>query len=498
MAGYVQDKFAFNDLVFNVGVRVDRYDANQDVLKDPYCLYPAKTVSEVTVSDLGGNQFTTPSNMGSNYVVYVNNVTNPTSIVGYRNGNTWYNSQGAQISDPTSIMPSGATPLLVDRNNQTLSASSFTQYNPQTNVMPRISFSFPISDVALFFAHYDVLTQRPTAGTDRFDPTSYLFINSIPNSTQIDNPNLLPQKTVDFELGFQQKLSNSSSLKFSAFYREMKDEIQVFNYIDAYPKSYISYSNIDFGTVKGATISYDLRRTNNIWIKANYTLQFADGTGSNATSGINLVNSGQPNLRTTMPLDFDKRHTLSCVIDYRYSEGKHYNGPVWTRKIKGSDKVKTIALLQNTGINFTFSGGSGVPYSKSAEVIPVAIEGNKVPVLQGSLNGSRLPWQFKIDARLDKDIKLKLGNKESKNRKDAYLNVYLQVLNVLNTKNIMVVYAATGNPNDDGYLSAAMYQAAINEQINVQSYREMYALNINNPSNYSLPRRIRLGASFDF
>ena len=48
MAGYVQDKFAFNDLLFNIGVRVDRYDANQDVPKDPYCLFPTKTVSEVT------------------------------------------------------------------------------------------------------------------------------------------------------------------------------------------------------------------------------------------------------------------------------------------------------------------------------------------------------------------------------------------------------------------------------------------------------------------
>lgn len=34
MAGYVMDKFTFDDIIFNVGVRVDRYDANQSVLKD--------------------------------------------------------------------------------------------------------------------------------------------------------------------------------------------------------------------------------------------------------------------------------------------------------------------------------------------------------------------------------------------------------------------------------------------------------------------------------
>ena len=37
----------------------------------------------------------------------------------------------------------------------------FDDYKPETVFMPRIAFSFPISDEAQFFAHYDVLTQRP-------------------------------------------------------------------------------------------------------------------------------------------------------------------------------------------------------------------------------------------------------------------------------------------------------------------------------------------------
>ena len=40
------DKFAFNDIVFNVGVRVDVFDANQPVLKDPYLFFNARTVKE--------------------------------------------------------------------------------------------------------------------------------------------------------------------------------------------------------------------------------------------------------------------------------------------------------------------------------------------------------------------------------------------------------------------------------------------------------------------
>ena len=46
-AGYIQDKFFFQDLIFNVGVRVDYYDGNQMVLKDPYLLYESYTVGDL-------------------------------------------------------------------------------------------------------------------------------------------------------------------------------------------------------------------------------------------------------------------------------------------------------------------------------------------------------------------------------------------------------------------------------------------------------------------
>lgn len=85
IAGYIQDKFAFKDLIFNIGVRVDRFDANQPVLKDPYLFYAAKTVSEVT--QLNGAPVSIPTGMGSGYVVYVDDANNPTSITGYRTGN---------------------------------------------------------------------------------------------------------------------------------------------------------------------------------------------------------------------------------------------------------------------------------------------------------------------------------------------------------------------------------------------------------------------------
>ena len=62
----------------------------------------------------------------------------------------------------------------------------------------------------------------------------------------------------------------------------------------------------------------------------------------------------------------------------------------------------------------------------------------------------------------------------------------------------MFVYPATGNPDDDGYLAAPEWQREINEQLDPQSYRDLYAIFINNPGNYSAPRTIRLGVIFNF
>jgi outer membrane receptor protein involved in Fe transport len=486
MAGFIQDKFAFEDLIFNVGVRVDRFDANQKVLTDPYTLYPSKTKAEV--NDLGSH----PANMGDEYVVYVDNLRTPTAIMGYRDGDTWYDAQGLVVTDPSISLDAGngVTPYLQDANNISVSSKAFSDYEPQVSVMPRISFSFPISDEALFFAHYDVLTQRPTYAL-RMSPLDYYLI-PFTGSPDINNPNLKPEKTIDYELGFQQRLSMSSSITLSAYYREIRDQIQAFRYTAAYPKTYYSYNNIDFSTVKGMTITYDMRRTSNARVRASYTLQFANGTGSNPEFAKGLIQTGQPNLRTLFPLSFDRRHAINLMLDYRFAEGKEYNGPVIRSKktdATGAEVVKTTQLLKNTGVNFTIFGGSGTPYTRSSKIVPIGSSG----IIEGSINGSRLPWQFRIDGRIDKDINVQWSEKRS-----SYLNIYVQVLNIFDAQNIMNVYAATGNPDDDGYLAAAEYQNLINTQLDPQSYRDLYSIRANSPENYSSPRQIRLGVVLNF
>ncbi len=495
MAGYLQDKFAFKDLIFNVGVRVDRFDANQKVLKDPYILYDYKTVGDLMDSERevklqNGTTVSVPENIGDDFAVYVNKVDDITSIVGYRSGSVWYNELGQEINDPTVLdKGSGISPWLVNTEQRKIDTKSFKDYDPQWSVMPRISFSFPISDEALFFAHYDVLTQRP--GNNYESIYTYYFFDQI--SGAIANPSLKPTQTIDYELGFTQKLTNSSSMTITGYYRELRNMIQLYRYTGAYPKDYTSYSNLDFGTVKGLTASYDLRRTGNVRLRASYTLQFTNATGASSTTMSSLIAAGVPNLRSTFPMPWDRRHQFNIVLDYRFGEGRDYNGPVTKREKSGK---KPINWLTNTGASLTVNGGSGTPYTAADNITsPVSASNN---ILKGSMYGSRLPWSFRLDLRVDKDINLKLGKKDGEGGRDAYMNVYFQILNLLNSKNIMGVYSATGNPDDDGYLTAPEWQREINTQRDPQAFRDLYSLYVDYRGNYSQPRQIRFGVIFNF
>ena len=481
-AGYIQDKFALDDLIFNIGLRVDRFDANQKVLKDRYSLYATKKAGR---NDDLLNETSIPSTIGSDYVVYVDDIENPSAVVGYRNGDVWYNADGLVISDPTLLAEAAGgkiAPYLKNPNdaiNGDIKMDAFEDYTPETVFMPRIAFSFPISDEAQFFAHYDVLAQRPPTG-NRLEPVDYLFMANTVGAT-LNNPNLKPEKTVDYELGFAKTLSLKSALKISAFYKELRDMIQITNTLSAFPAQYYTYGNIDFGTVKGMSVNYDLRRTNNIQLTANYTLQFADGTGSSATSGTSLVSTGQPNLRTTIPLTYDQRHAISASVDYHYGDGKDYDGPVWF----GAN------VFQNSGANLMLSAGSGTPYSRQSNITQEAAEGiNDRSTLSGNINGSRLPWQFRMNLKVNKSFLIKWNDKKSSN-----LNVYVQVQNLLDARNIISVYRATGNPEDDGYLTSSAAQNSIDAKNDAEAFRYLYSLAVNNPSNYSLPRMWRAGIS---
>lgn len=493
MAGYIMDEFVYDDISFDVGLRVSRFDANQMVLKDRFLLKPAYTVGERP--DFQGGH---PSTVGEDAVIYVDDASDPTKITGYREGSDWFNGEGEPVNDPSVVRgPTGVQPLLKEpeqeESGSKISLDAFKDYEPQVNLLPRIAFSFAVAQDAKFYAHYDVLAKRPRGNVTRMDPIDYFYIEN--RDVNLNNPNLKPEKTIDYEIGFQQKLSDRSALKISAFYREMRNMVQITRVVGAYPQSYKTYGNIDFGTVKGMTVEYDLRRRrgDNFRLRANYTLQFANGTGSDFQTQSNLINSNQPNLRTVTPLNFDQRHQFAITGDLSFLGGKNYNGPELGEN--------NIQILKNTGLNIQSNFGSGTPYSALNFPLPAqSLSSPGTRAISGGINGSRLPWQFRVDAQIDKDIKLNFGGgKDGKGKKKtANLNIYLRINNLFNNLNVTNVYGYTGDPENDGYLSASRWKRRIEQQRSEESYRDMYEMKVSNPYNYGRPRVVRLGAMLNF
>lgn len=478
-SAYIQDKFAYKDIIFKIGLRMDYFDANTKVLKDNYSLYDIQTKDEFFGA--GGG----PASVPGDAKVYVAGEGSD-EVIAFRDGDVWLQPNGTETT-PALLFESAVTPAysagenLVEIREEGFDVDgSFEDYAPQINWMPRLAFSFPISDDAGFFAHYDVLYQRPTSNNIQ---TALNYFN-LGAGDLINNPNLKPVRTVDYEVGYKQKLTNSSAMTLSAYYREQRDMIQrrIFANVPSPIFQYETFDNLDFGTVKGFSFTYDRRRVGNIKLTATYTLQFADGSGSDANSS-GGINSRGP-IRNLIPLSYDERHRITSTIDYRYGSGKKYTGP----------RIGGVDIFANTGLNLIVNAVSGRPYTKRQTVQQFGGVG-----YEGAINGARLPWNATIDARLDKDFTLQTGEEGSR---PLYFNVYVRVQNLLDTKNVYGVYSVTGSEDDDGYIISSFGQDRLAQvTANGQSeevFLAQYNYRLLQPGFFSLARRIYIGALVNF
>ncbi len=448
--GYVQDKIEFRDIVLNLGLRVDVFDNNTRILADRFARLPVERAGELGLAS---------GAIGSDYAVYFQG----SNVAGYRDldGN-FYDANGQQVQSGV-ILLSGAKP---NQKSGLVTEGVYKDYKPQVTVMPRIGVSFPVTDQALFFARYGVVAQRPSSN-------NFSSLKTLSGSTgRINNTALEPEETTEYELGFRQRVGARSALTISGFFRQIKKLVELDEFFTSYPQGYSTFFNKDFGTVKGFELNFDLRRTNHVALNANYTMSFAQGSGSSSTTTSTIVWIDETPPNFISPLDFDQRHILNISFDYRLGEGE---GPT----IMGSK------LLQNMGINILGRASSGRPYTPQRE--PFSQIESKAPIPSGGINSDRIPWSSGIDIRVDR--KFAIGARSS-------LSAFVWVQNLLDTDNTQGVWRATGIPDDDGFLATAGGSQFLGGQLS--SAEPLYRHRNRRLGNFGIPRLTRVGVRLDF
>ncbi len=473
-AGYLSDRIEFSDLIFDIGLRVDAYNANTLVLKDLFANRPI-----YRAGDLDG--VNVPSVVGEDYGVYfARGEVGNGNVVGYRDleGNQ-YNVSGEQVRNEDIEALAGRH--VVDPSKST--SSIFRESDTDVTVMPRLGVSFPVTDRALFFASYNVVAQRPTQNS--FNTFNNYF--DATGSSRISNTGLEPQRTTQYELGFRQRVGERAALSLLGFYRTQDNLIALRNADGAYTP-YSFYTNRDFSTSQGAEIAFELRRTNNLSLNANYTLSFAKATGSDASTLGVIAWRGDTFPNFISPADFDQRHTVNVTADYRFGAGE---GPVFGG----------VRPFENFGVNVIGQFGSGQRYTPLINCGQFNVSSSFTCDTTGDINSATLPANYSFDLKLDR--RFDLGFSDSK------MQLYLLVLNVLDTKNVYAVYRETGQVDNQGYFNGALGAQRLSAFPNPDATRFNYQAYSAGPVNnggsqssngsfYGSPRRIRLGALFTF
>ena len=133
--------------------------------------------------------------------------------------------------------------------------STYLKAKPSYQISPRFGISYKLGDMALLRFSYGHFFQRPPFSA--FYQNYNHIIGTSDFATVMGNPNVKPQKTIQYETGLWMQVTNNMSFEVAVFYRDIydllgTDFIETFNAI-----KYGLYSNKDYGNARGLEVKYD-------------------------------------------------------------------------------------------------------------------------------------------------------------------------------------------------------------------------------------------------
>ncbi|MEO0206894.1 MAG: TonB-dependent receptor, partial [candidate division WOR-3 bacterium] len=329
----------------------------------------------------------------------------------------------SDLSNPANTIPGAPTSQLVDTKVKTAFA-------------PRLGFSFPLTASSSVYFSYGHFYQLPGLNL-LYDNSDYSLLDQLQaggiSYGVMGNPDLKPELTIQYEFGYKQALADFLGVQLSFFYKDIRNLLGV-EFIDTYTAaSYARFTNVDFGSVYGFTLSLFQRNLANFNTSLDYTLQFAQGNSSDPRETANRAASGMDPRPRDLPFNWDQRHTLNLSTIY--------------------------SVPNDYSISAIFRFGSGQPYTPEI--------GSGFGAAQET-NSGRKDAYFLLDLRAEKYFDFDFLN----------FSLFARVLNALNTHYVNgFVFNSTGSP--DYTLTPNANRSALYD-----------------PSRFYEPRRIEFGISF--
>ena len=328
----------------------------------------------------------------------------------------------------------------------------------QYQFSPRFGLSFPISVTGVFHVAYGHFFQMPSFQKLYNEPLHVLTALQLENLT-LGNATLKPERTIAYEIGLQQGLTEDVAIDITAFYKDVKNLLGIEALSTVDNVSYYRYINRDYGNVRGLTLA--LRYGGNGLISGfvNYSLQIAKGSSSDPEF-IQLIQTstsigGEPVEfieRKITSLDWDQTHTLNAVL--------------------------TLQEISNWSLSFIGSFSNGLPFT------PVFVERKDIAVRE-FLNAERKPIQWNVDLKAQKMLSLA----------GIQTTVFLKVNNVFDVSNETQVYSSTGRAT---YNARSMRdEELLREKLKQEGLFTLNEVDAR-PTWYSEPRRIEFGFEINF
>ncbi len=328
----------------------------------------------------------------------------------------------------------------------------------QYQLNPRLGFSFPVSDKGAFHVAYGHFFQMPSFSTMYSEPLRVLTPLQL-EGQRLGNCTLKPERTISYEVGLQQGLTEDYSADLTLFYKDFRNQlgIEFVTTVDAV--GYSRYVNRDYGNVKGFTLALEKIRRGIFSGGVDYTFQYGEGSASDPTF-IQLVQvssrlGGEPVQfveRQIVPLDWDQRHTLNLTA--------------------------ILSVPGNWSASIIGSLGSGLPYTPSSvgEALFPDIEFN---------NAARKPMSWNVDLKAKKQFKL-----------GSYrLGVFCNLENLFDHLNQYSVYSTSGLAGVNAMIPEL--REIRNTELAQEGIFTPQEVD-NRPQYYSSPRHVQIGMEVHF